>query len=99
MYRCKSIFEHMSNSRKMIVILSQHYLNDMNEFELDQATTLFHDHEVEDINVIKVGDVPARRVPVHLYTQMRNGMFLEWEDNVNARETFKGKLKGQTVWL
>ena len=65
----------------------------MNEFELDQATTLYHDHELEDIIVIKVGDVPARRVPVHLYSQMRNGTFLEWEDDENAIETFKRKLK------
>ena len=65
----------------------------MNEFELDQATTLYHDHELEDILVIKVGDIPARRVPVHLYSQMRKGTFLEWEDDENAIETFKRKLK------
>ena len=65
----------------------------MNEFELDQATTLYHDHELEDINVVKVGDVPARRVPVYLYTQMRNGVFLEWKDGENAIETFKERLK------
>ena len=65
----------------------------MNEFELDQATIKYHDDELEDIIVVKVGDVPARRIPVHLHTQMRAGRFLEWEDDVNAIEMFKGKLK------
>ena len=78
----------------MIVVLTQHYLNDgMNIFELDQATTLYHDQELDDIIVIKVGDVPARRVPAHLYTQMRTGRFLEWDNDNNAIETFKDKLK------
>ena len=78
----------------MIVVLTQHLFNDgMNEFELDQATIKYHDNELEDIIVVKVGDVPARRIPVHLHTQMRTGRFLEWEDDVNAIETFKAKLK------
>ena len=63
-----NIFEHMSRSRKVIVVLIRHYFNGMNEFELDQATTLYHDHELEDIIVTKLRDVPATRVPVYLYT-------------------------------
>ena len=76
----------------MIVVLSVNYFNGMNEFELDQAITLLHDHEIEDIIVIKRGDIPARKVPKHLYRQMRTGMFIEWEDDKNAKETFRGKL-------
>ena len=89
-----NIFEHMSRSKKVIVILTQHYLDDgMNIFELDQATTLYHDQELDDIIVIKVGDVPARRVPAHLYTQMRTGRFLEWEHNPDAIERFKAQMQ------
>ena len=89
-----NIFEHMSKSRKIIIVLTQHYLNDgMNGFELDQATTLYHEHELEDIIVIKIGDVPAKRVPVHIYTQMRKGTYLEWENNETAIQTFKEMLK------
>ena len=87
-----NIVEHMMRSRKVIVVLSMHYLNGMNEFELDTATTLLHDHAIDDIIVIKLGDVPAKRVPNHLYRQMRNDMFIEWEDNVDAKETFLGRL-------
>ena len=43
--------------------------------------------------MIKVGDVPAKRVLVHLYTQMRNDTVLEWDADQNTIETFKGKLK------
>ena len=78
----------------MIVVLTQHYLNDgMNLFELDQATTLYHDQELDDIIVIKVGDVQARRVPAHLYTQMRTGIFLEWEHEPNAIERVKSQVQ------
>ena len=78
----------------MIVVLTQHYINDgMNIFELDQATTLYHDQDLDDIIVIKVGDVPARTVPAHLYTQMRTGRFIEWENNLNSIAGFKAKLK------
>ena len=65
----------------------------MNEFELDQATTMYHEHDLDDIIVIKVGDVPPKRIPAHLYKQMRNDTFLEWEDDANAIRTFKEKLK------
>ena len=87
-----NIYEHMVKSRKVIVVLSIHYFNGMNEFELDVATTLLHDHDIEDIIVIKLGDLPARRIPNHLYRQMRNDMFIEWEDDENAKEAFLGKL-------
>ena len=83
----------MSRSKKVIVVLTPLYINGMTEFELDQAITRYHDHDLEDIIVIKVGDVPARRVPVHLYSQMRNGTYLEWENDENAIETFKSKLR------
>ena len=88
-----NIFEHMSRSRKLIVVLTRNYCNGINEFELDQAVTLCLEGKLEDIIVIKAGDVPAKRVPVHLYTQMRNEKFIEWEDDENAIDTFKGKLK------
>ena len=88
-----NIVENMTRSRKVIVVLSMTYLNGMNEFELDTATTLLHDHDIEDIIVIKLGDVPAKRVPNHLYRQMRYGMFIEWEDTVDAKETFLVKLR------
>ena len=87
-----NIVEHMVRSRKVIVVLSKHYFNGINEFELDMATTLLHDHDIEDIIVIKLGDLPARRIPNHLYRQMRNDMFIEWEDDTNAKETFLRKL-------
>ena len=77
----------------MIVVLTQHYYNGMNEFELDQATALLHEHELDDIIVIKLGDVPPRRIPPHLYAKMRDGSFIEWEDNENAIITFREKLK------
>ena len=86
-----NIFEHMSRSRKVIVVLTRHFWNGMNEFELDQATTMYHEHDLDDIIVIKVGDVPPRRIPPHVYTQMRNDTFLEWEDDANALRTFKEK--------
>lgn len=82
----------MARSRSFIVVLSRYYFNEMNEFELDQATALLHDHELADIIVIKLGEVPARNIPPHLYTQMRKGMFIEWEDDEHAIQTFKGKL-------
>ena len=90
-----NVMEHMVKSRKVIVVLSVNYCSDgMNEFELDQATALLHDqnYELEDIIVIKKGAVPARKVPKHLYRQMRTGMFIEWEDDENAKEAFRGKL-------
>ena len=78
----------------MIVVLTQDYVSDgMNIFELDQATTLYHDQDLDDIIVIKAGDVPARRVPAHLYTQMRTDRFIEWENDPNSIEGFKAKLK------
>lgn len=89
-----NIFEHMSGSRKVIVVLSQDYIDDgMNIFKLDLATTLYHNQEIDDIIVIKVGNVPARRIPAHLYTQMRSGRFIEWENDPNSIERFKAKLK------
>ena len=83
----------MTRSRKVLVVLTQHYYNGMNEFELDQATALLHEHELDDIVVIKVGDVPARRVPPHLYAQMKCGSFIEWENDENAINSFRRKLK------
>ena len=77
----------------MIVVLTRNYCNGINEFELDQAMALQREGKLDDIIVVKIGDVPANRVPVHLYTQMRNGTFLEWEDDIDAIDTFKGKLK------
>ena len=88
-----NIFEHMRQSRKVIVVLTRHYFTGMTEFELDQATALVHEHELEDIIVIKVGRVPAKRVPPHLYAKMSDGSFIEWEDNENAIITFKEQLK------
>ena len=87
-----NVVEHMDRSRKVIVILSRSYFNSLNEFELDQATFLLMEREIEDIIVVKLGDVPTKWVPKHLHRQMRTGMFLEWEDDENAREIFKGKL-------
>ena len=84
----------MVTSRMVIIVLTQHFLNDgMNKFELDQATIRYHDQELDDIIVIKVGNVPARSVPAELYTQMRTGLFLEWEIDPNSIEGFKAKLK------
>ena len=79
----------------MIIVLSQNYVNDgMNIFELDQATILlYQDQELEDIIVLKVGDVPAGKVPEHLYTQMRTDRFIEWEEGQNTSERFKEKLR------
>ena len=93
--RVGNMFEHMTKSRKVIIVLSQNYVNDgMNIFELDQATTLlYQDQELEDIIVLKVGDVPTGRVPEHLYTQMRRDRFIEWEEGQNASERFKEKLR------
>ena len=82
----------MSRSKKVIVVLTRNFCTGMNVFELEQAITLYHDHVLEDVIVIKVGDVPPEKVPVHIYSQMRNGTFIEWEDDENAKETFKGKL-------
>ena len=77
----------------MIVVLTRNYRNAINEFELDQAMALQRKEKLQDIIVIKIGNVPANRIPVHLYVQMTNGTFLEWEDDINAIDTFKGKLK------
>ena len=89
-----NIFEHMTRSNKVIVVLTKNYVKaGINVFELDQATTLYNDQDIDDIIVIKVGHVPSGKVPVHLYTQMRTGKFLEWEDNEHAVEQFKEKLK------
>ena len=82
----------MDRSKKVIVILSRNYFNGMNEFEFDQAMFLLIEKEIEDIIVVKLGDVSAKKVPKCLYRQMRTGMFLEWEDNEHSRETFKEKL-------
>ena len=87
-----NIVENLAKSRSFIVVLSKHYFNGMNEFELDQATSLLHAHELADIIVIKLGEVPARNIPPHLYTQMRKGRFIEWEDDEHAIQTFKRKL-------
>lgn len=88
-----NITENMSMSRKVIVVLSKHYINGMNEFELDQATALLHDHRIDDVIVIKLGTVPARNIPGHIYSQMKNGTFIEWEDDENAIDTFRAKMK------
>ena len=88
-----NIFEHMSRSRTVLIVLTRHYYNGMNEFELDQATAMLYGHELDDIIVIKVGDVPARRVPPHLFAKMRSGSFIEWDENEDAINIFRGKLK------
>ena len=99
-----NIFEHMSRSRKVIVVLTPDYVRDgRNLFELDQASTRFFDQDLEDIIVIKVGAVSPRSVPAQLYTQMRRGQFLEWEGDVHAvqrfKECLKDKLRGERVDL
>ena len=66
--------------------------------ELYIATDLLHEREIEDIIVIKVGDVPQRKVPKQLYPQMRNGKFIEWEEDPNAKEVFRGKLIDRLHW-
>ena len=88
-----NMFEHMSRSKKVIVVLTRNYSTGENVFELEQATTLYTDQRLEDIVVIKIGHVPAKRVPVALYSQMKRGTFLEWENDENAIVTFKQKLK------
>ena len=88
----------------MIVVLTENYIKaGINKFELDQAMTLYNDQNIDDVIVIKVGNVAAEDVPVHLYTQMRTGKFIEWEPDRNAIDTFKGclqeRLRGERVDL
>ena len=88
----------------MIVVLTENYVKaGINNFELDQAMTLYNDQDIDDVIVIKVGHVATENVPGHLYTQMRTGKFLEWEDDQNALEIFKGclveRLRGERVDL
>ena len=83
----------MTRSRKLIVVLTRNYGNGIQEFELDQAGVLYREGKLEKIIVVKVGDVPAKQVPAHLYAQMKNGMFIEWEENAHATETFICQLK------
>ena len=88
-----NIFEHMSRSRTVLVVLTRHYYNGMNEFELDQATAMLHEHKLSDIIVIEVGNVPTGRVPPHLYAKMRSGAFIEWGEEEDAVTVFREKLK------
>ena len=89
-----NIFEHMTRSKNVIVVLTENYINDsMNKFELDQATTLYNDGDLDGIIVIKVGDVSARNVPAHLYKCMRRGEYIEWDDDEVAIQQFKEQLK------
>jgi len=53
-----AIFEAMNASRKVVVILSRHYLmNDINLIELDQAATEMYAMNIENIIILHINGV------------------------------------------
>ena len=91
-----NINSFLEKSKKVIIILSEHYMQAPtmaeNSMELDRANIMLHERDIEDIIVIQLGDVAADNVPAELYTQMKKERFLQWEDDLEAIEHFKENL-------
>ena len=89
----ENIFENMCKSRKVMVVLSRHYLNAMNLFELDLATRLMYEGTIQKIILIYINNgLPLAKIPKHLVHTMRRNQVLEWADNAEARELVKHKI-------
>lgn len=80
----------MTSSRKVLVILSQHYLQStMHMFEFDLATTMMYDHELEEIIVVHIDNgLPKNKIPKHLVHTMKRNKVVEWTENPDAQEHF-----------
>lgn len=91
-----NINSFLEKSKKVIIILSEHYMQAPtmaeNSMELGRANIMLHERDIEDIIVIQLGDVAADNVPAELYTQMKKERFLQWEDDLEAIEHFKENL-------
>ena len=89
-----NICDHMMNSRKVIVILSQNYLKDSYHlFELDEAIHAMYDRDIEEIIVVYIDEgLPRRKIPRELADTMRRHEMIEWADEENAKQLCKQQI-------
>ncbi|WAR30663.1 TLR3-like protein [Mya arenaria] len=88
------IFEAMSSSKKVIVVLSKHYLsNPMNSFELDLANQTMYEQKIEKIIVIHINKgLPNAKIPRRITAMMRRNVIVEWEEDGNAQKLAKARI-------
>jgi hypothetical protein len=89
-----SISDNMEKSKKVIIVLTKKYLSHaQHQFEIDLAVKLKVEGTINDIIVINVENVPFKRIPKSLQVKVSRNEFLMWEDEENARNVFKERLK------
>ncbi|KAL4238543.1 Toll-like receptor 5 [Mactra antiquata] len=89
-----NIFENMCISRKVLVILSQHYLKSpIHMFELDLAIDKMYDHELERVVVIHIDNgLPKHKIPKRLIHTMIRHKMIEWTEDEDNKELFKAQI-------
>lgn len=89
-----NISDNIEVSKKVIIVLTEKYLSSAkHKFKIDLAEWLKSLDTIDDIIVIKLRDVPYASIPKSLQRKVYRNEFLLWEDNVDAKKSFKLKLK------
>nr|WBP49914.1 Toll-like receptor protein [Mimachlamys nobilis] len=89
-----NIADNMEASRTVIIILSNNYISDPRyEFELELAIMCKAKREIEDFIVIASEYLKVKNVPKALHPMMASERYLQWDDNDDAVQTIKGKVK------
>lgn len=78
-------------SRKVIVILSKHYLNSPRHmYEMDLANERMYNHQLEDVIVIHIDNgLPMTKIPKRIAHTLRRNTLIEWNDNDDSKACFK----------
>lgn len=88
-----NIFENLSCSRKMLVVLSKDYLDAMHMFEFDLATNMMYEGKLEEIVIIHIEKgLPEKKLPKELSHTMKRNKVVEWSEDVNAQEHFRRRI-------
>lgn len=90
-----NIFEHMQLSRKVLIILSRHYLdNPMNLFEWDTAVRQMYSRHIEEIIIIDIdSELPRKKIPKHMRATLMRHEAITWTEDDAAQQLFKQQLK------
>ncbi|WAR11558.1 TLR4-like protein [Mya arenaria] len=88
------IFEAITASRKVIVVLSKNYLpNAMHLWELDQVHSSMLEREIENFIVIHIDKgLPNAKIPIEITAKMRRNDILEWTEKEDAQALVKARL-------
>lgn len=89
-----NIFENMKRSRKILLVLSKHYLQSpMHMFEFDLATEMMYEGALEEIIVVHIEQgLPDKKIPKQLVHTMKRNKVVEWSEDPDAQEHFKNRI-------